>query len=326
MRCGPPFASLLLLSSGCHDLFDGVFPYVCEDDDGDQASLLPEKLSDTGLYADIEAGDLAPGVLPYTPRFGLWSDGASKRRWILIPDGERIDTGDPDDWDFPRGTKAWKEFSRDGVVVETRLLAKLGPRENPWIGMAYVWGEDGDAHAAKMGYLDARGTPHDVPAPLECRVCHGGRRSFLLGVSAVQLAEAPSDEGLDLEQLQRTDRLTTPVDVPSLPGNSNTRRALGYLHANCGHCHNDAAPHRECFDPQNGLDFWLRTDALGSVSRTPTYQSAVPEVILPGNPGDSAVVQHMSTRDLFTRMPPLGSREVDPEGIELVRTFIRGLE
>ena len=32
-----------------------------------------------------------------------------------------------DSWRFPQGTKLWKEFTRDGVRVETRLLQKVGP-------------------------------------------------------------------------------------------------------------------------------------------------------------------------------------------------------
>jgi hypothetical protein len=34
----------------------------------------------------------------------------------------------------------------------------------------------------------------------------------------------------------------------------------------------------------------------------------------------------MSTRDLFARMPPLGTRELDPAGIALVRRWIDGLQ
>lgn len=51
-------------------------------------------------------------------------------------------------------------------------------------------------------------TSSDVPAAGECGGCHGGRRSFALGVSAVQLAhDAPAGE-LDLEDLVATERLT----------------------------------------------------------------------------------------------------------------------
>ena len=80
-----------------------------------QLSAVPARLTETGLYADLRADALAPGVLPYRPQFELWSDGASKRRWISLPPGTRIDTSDMDSWQFPEGTKLWKEFSRDNV-------------------------------------------------------------------------------------------------------------------------------------------------------------------------------------------------------------------
>src|SRR5947209_1575763 len=50
----------------------------------------PMLLSQTGLYANIATGDLAPGVIAYEPQFGLWSDGATKKRWIKLPPGSKI--------------------------------------------------------------------------------------------------------------------------------------------------------------------------------------------------------------------------------------------
>jgi hypothetical protein len=47
----------------------------------------PAALSQTGLYADIASDTMAPGVVPFTPQFELWSDGAVKRRWMQLPPG-----------------------------------------------------------------------------------------------------------------------------------------------------------------------------------------------------------------------------------------------
>ena len=46
----------------------------------DTSPDVPALLSATGLYQSIAAKTLAPGVLPFTPQFPLWSDGAEKRR------------------------------------------------------------------------------------------------------------------------------------------------------------------------------------------------------------------------------------------------------
>src|SRR5262249_61515730 len=54
------------------------------------ASPLPRPLRDTGLYADSTLSRIAPDVLPYTPQYPLWSDGATKRRRIPLPPGTSI--------------------------------------------------------------------------------------------------------------------------------------------------------------------------------------------------------------------------------------------
>ena len=97
-------------------------------------SELPARLSETGLYDGERPIALARGVRAYVPAHELWSDGAQKLRWIRLPAGTRIDSADMDSWDFPVGTRLWKEFSRDGRPIETRLLA--------WgMGLAYAAGK-----------------------------------------------------------------------------------------------------------------------------------------------------------------------------------------
>jgi hypothetical protein len=313
--------AITLATAGCHDLFDRALPYVCPASTSIDA--LPDQLSQTGLYADLAGDVIAPGVLPYRPRFELWSDGAAKRRWLALPAGAPIDTADPDDWQFPDGTRIWKEFSRDGVRVETRMIAKLA---GEWVAQAYVWRDDGsDAIAAPEGYLDARGTPHDVPAAGECAGCHGGRASFVLGVSAVQLGYDAAAGSLDVADLTAAGALTAPVAAAiALPGEPVAQAALGYLHANCGHCHNSAAPDRPCMAP-GAYDFWLELDGLATVESTSTYTSAVDGAIRPGDPDGSSVISRMSTRSLLRRMPPLGSRVVDDQAVDTLRAWIAGL-
>ena len=86
----------------------------------------PATLMDTGLCVDAACTQIAGGIHAYTPRFELWADTATKRRWIYLPPGMQIDTSDMDYWEFPVGTKLWKEFTRDGVRVETRLVMRIG--------------------------------------------------------------------------------------------------------------------------------------------------------------------------------------------------------
>ena len=101
----------------------------------------PATLSEAGLYENIATGELAPNVVPFAPTYALWTDGASKRRWVYLPPGTTIDNIDEKDWVLPVGTRLYKEFSRDGRRLETRLLYKRG--DNDWFRMAYIWNNNG---------------------------------------------------------------------------------------------------------------------------------------------------------------------------------------
>jgi hypothetical protein len=314
---------MTLLAAGCGR------HWVCDEVDG-AAGALPQRLSDTGLYADISTGELSPGVLAYTPQFQLWSDGAEKRRWILLPSGQRIDTSNADQWLFPVGTKVWKEFSVAGVRVETRLLEKRGPTDADWRSMAYVWGtDDKDAVAAPLGELDSHHTDHDVPAAGECLACHGGRRSFVLGFSAVQLASSGEPGEADLAGLAQRGLLSsTPASTPVVPGNAVEVAALGYLHANCSHCHNQTRPERtgaRCFDPDNDIDFTLAVGQLDDVASTATYRTVVGDGAKPGDPDGSRLYELVSARGLFRQMPPLATERVDTVAVANLRAWIEGL-
>ena len=304
--------------------------WVCDGPDPERTAAVPARLSETGLYVAGSTEQVAPGVVPYTPQFPLWSDGADKQRWILLPAGTQIDTGDLDDWRFPDGTRLWKQFSVDGVRIETRLLEKRGPRDDDWVAISYVWDAGGrDAIAAPLGALDALATGHDVPAAGECVACHGGRRSFALGFSAIQLAhDAPAGE-LDLAGLVQGGRLSAPpASAPVIPGTAVEVAALGYLHANCSHCHNQARPERagaRCFDPENKYDFTLAVGELGSAAATATYRTVVGSAVKPGDPGGSDLVVWMSRRGFLRQMPPLATAKVDTDAVARIRTWIAGL-
>jgi len=295
-----------------------------------------DSLKATGLYADIASGTLADGVRAFRPQYELWSDGATKRRWLWLPPGTRIDTSDMDAWKFPVGTKVWKEFVRDGVRVETRLLHKVGTGAQEWTLVPYVWNADQrDAVAAPAGQPNALGTSHDVPDTEKCKACHSGSADTVLGVSAIQLDHDLGD--LTLAALARDGLLTVPPAGPyRVPGNDVERAALAYLHANCGHCHNSRAA-----KPPIPLRLALTVGALGSVKETPIYKTTVAigtetpkrlegttltTIVVPGDPDASLLRLRMLRRAPETGgMPPIGSEAVDSAGSDAVTAWIRSL-
>ena len=287
----------------------------------------PQWLSETGLFADIDKGVIAPEVRSFAPQFELWSDGAEKSRWIYLPPCEPIDTIDMDAWEVPVGTRLWKEFTRDGVRVETRLVARTGLAPGDWIFATYVW-EGDDAQRVTDGVVDALGTGHDVPAEFQCTTCH--RQSWrVLGFSAIQLAY--DGAGVDLQTLVDEEALTDPpMDPIAVPGDALAQAALGTLHANCGNCH--------AWDGVPFVDVQLRlrtSDA--SVEATDTWTTAVDvpatmfqcggcDLIEPGLPDASAVVLRMLIRGPDSeQMPPIASELVDDVGVDAVADWIASL-
>lgn len=321
---------------------------------GEPEVVARELLSQTGLYADIATETLGERVVAFAPQFALWTDGAEKRRWLHIPEGEQIDTSDIDEWEFPIGTKVWKEFSRDGIRIETRLLEKLPPERaaegfEGWLSVAYVWNdEQTDAAATPMGLSNAKGTDHDVPDQEACGRCHDMRVDKPLGVSAVQLNH--QGEGATLQSLLDAGWLSdAPAADLSVPGDDLDRQVLGYLHANCGHCHRARAPVN---NRVQSLRLWLESDALGSVEETEAYQALVNHYtesgqgsihtyrLAGGDPENSEILRRITIRQGSAEldgampegidpddvpMPPLGTELPDQAAIELVRTWILSL-
>jgi len=314
-------------------------------DDCNQGTLktrLPCRLSETGLFGD-DMETLGDGVHPFSPQFALWSDAAEKRRWIWLPPDTQIDTTDMDYWAFPAGTKIWKEFSRDGTRVETRLIEKQ--ESGTWYTVAYLWREDlSEADAVPDGMMNASGTEHDVPNADACWSCHSQQPDKALGFSAIQLAHAPVNESdaneLTLARLTEANLLTAPPEgvFEFSDGWSEEERAVfGYLHANCGTCHNPMGSANSI----TGLDLWIKADDLAkNADESSVYLGVVdvdimkldvPEVeatkrIDPGSLENSAIYQRFLTKGLSYSMPPLGTEVTDPDGQELLETFIMGLE
>jgi hypothetical protein len=288
-------------------------------------------LSELGLYTDITTKAFAPDLLELEPQFVLWSDSAEKRRFLRLPPGTEIDTTDMDHWTLPVGAQAFKQFSIDGKLLETRLVARTGEgRFDYWMG-AFIWNDDeSDAVFSAQGASNVRGTEHDVPTVKQCGTCHNGETGRYLGVSALQLGWP----GGALATLAAQGRLSAPPKSTtlSLPGAENTRAALGYLHANCGHCHNSDGTSwpdtnmvlRLSFDTRTLEETGVYDSAIG-VNATSFIDDAHAQRIAPGDPEASAVLFRMKQRGAKTQMPPFATEIVDEGGIRIVERFITEL-
>jgi len=287
-----------------------------------QPSVLPAKLSRTGLYADVASKTLAETVIEFRPRNVLWSDAADKLRWIQLPDGAIIDSSSMDRWTFPVGTKWFKEFSLGGKRLETRVIwrvADTGDREMDTLFGSYVWNDDEtEATFEKAGAVNLRGTQHDAPSADSCWKCHVGEPGRALGFSALQLA----------------DLSTLPLSDPPPAGTTYAapNAALGYLHANCGHCHNPSGSAWATSGMVLRLDVDERDAAASELYRTTVgaplerwIDHGYTSRIVAGDPDASALLYRMTQRTMTDQMPPIATEYVDPTGIDLVRTWIQSL-
>ena len=276
------------------------------------ASPLPMHLRDTGLS---DARNLS-----FSPQYPLWSDGAHKRRWIYLPPGTAIDASRPDAWEFPAGTRLWKEFALSGPV-ETRFIERLP--DGTWRYATYIWNEEGTdatlAPAEGVAALPNR-DGYSIPSESDCRACHESAAVPVLGFSALQLssdrdplaphADARSDVDLDaLVSRGLVKNLSAGATRPRIEASSPIERAvLGYLHGNCGHCHNDT-------ETRVPVDLTLAESVLGGAASSDHVLRSLLNV-------RSRFLARVSSRDSQRQMPPLGTRLIDVEALALLERWI----
>ena len=311
----------------------------------------PQTLSGTGLYSNFQKREVAARNLEYSPQYPLWTDGAAKRRWFSLPPGTAIDGSKPDAWVFPVGTRFWKEFSFQGRRIETRFLERQ--TNGTWLYATYAWSPDeseavlvpdqGQQGAYELG----QGRWHAIPSVAECKICHQGQRTEVLGFSALQLSadrdpgavhgEPIPAPGVDLNYLVKNKLLkrfpkallATPPRIAA--ANATERAALGYLHGNCGHCHNgEGALKTLAFSLRHAsgqkspaLEQAVHTSVGQPIkARAPGQTEDAVLRIEPGNAERSVVIQRMRSRYVALQMPPLGTVVPDEQAVELVSRWI----
>jgi uncharacterized repeat protein (TIGR03806 family) len=297
------------------------------------------------LFTDVASQTPAPGVVPYDVIAPLFSDYASKHRFIRLPEGGRITVAADGSWEMPVGTVIVKTFGflrdlRDPSlgerIVETRLLVR---EEAGWEPYVYVWNDAlTDAELAPAGrrvpveLVDLAGTTRSftyrVPNHTQCGNCHGGGEpTHLLGVRTDQL-----DHDGQVEAFVAMGMLDAmPPPLPQLIDPEDTTepleaRARSYMHANCAHCHRqDGAAH------QSGL--WLTIEETDPVRlgrcKLPiaagSGSGGRPVVVWPGDPMQSILNYRVESDEPGIKMPELPTILVHEEGAALLREWVAAM-
>jgi hypothetical protein len=191
-----------------------------------------------------------------------------------------------------------------------------------------------------MGVMNADGTMHDIPSRNDCKTCHENLQpTRVLGFGALQLDTLTAAAGeTNLASLVAAGTLTdnptaaTPPFFP-LQATGGTAAALGYMHANCGHCHN---PNSQVHDI-TPMELRLTVATVGDTAMTPAYQTAVGVMtnslvngdsflVDPGMPDMSVMIDRFESPGTSTiHMPALGSKVTDPTGDTTLRAWITSL-
>lgn len=301
------------------------------------STRVPELLSETGCVDAENPSAPASGLIPYSVAAPFWSDGATKERWLAIPDGTSIRVAADGDYTFPNGTVLMKNFRLNGSLVETRLFMRH--LDGEWAGYSYEWNAEGtDAALVRGGKTVDLGAQNWIfPSGNDCLECHTRAAGFALGVESAQLNHnhTYASTGRTANQLETLDRIAlfeTPLGAPGLqprlpapddPGVPLVDAARAYLHTNCSGCHRPNGIARTEMD----LRFGTALSATGVCDVPPQLGDlglTNPRLIAPGSPERSVLLARMSRRD-GQAMPPVASTTADARGATLLRDWIASM-
>ena len=318
---------------------------------------MPETLSATGCFGGDALNVPAADMIPYDVNSPLWTDGAAKARYLVLPPGQVITYLPDGTLGFPVGTVLVKEF--DMLMDERRpsSLRRLEVRfimrgALDWGFFTYRFDDNGrEAHLLAAGENEELRIRRDgttqtftyhFPSRTECMTCHSTATERALGFRIDQLNGLFDYTGYVENQLVAMHEVGVfntlnaepgqpprPADYPALAdpkdeGEDPERRARAYLHANCSHCHRPLGQS----SPALTLDMRIER-TLEDTHLCDEVQFFAPEGTLrihPGDPDASFVVQRMESTDPFRQMPPLGRSLPDlGGGVRAVRTWAASL-
>jgi uncharacterized repeat protein (TIGR03806 family) len=323
----------------------GLFRLTDDSGGGTRGTLL----SQTGLFTNLANLTPASGLIEYDLNLPFWSDGATKRRWVGIPQNAQVTFSPTGGWVFPNGTVIVKHFEMELTEgnpnssrrLETRLLIR--DATGAWLGFTYKWNAaETEANLLVSGQtenltvnLSGGGSitwPYSYPSRTDCLQCHTSAASFALGLATRQLNRAfdyGSVTDNQLRSLNHISYFTTDIGAATQYGAyaaiddtnaSVASRARAYLAVNCAQCHRPGGPTPVALD----LRFDTADGAMGAVNVAPTEGTlglTNARIIAPGSKNTSVLWERMRRLD-GTRMPKLASHRVDQEAVDLIGSWI----
>lgn len=310
-------------------------------------------LSDYNFFvSELKNHEPNTGVLPFDLNSHLFTDYASKKRFVWMPEGSKATyINDHEILDFPEKTILIKSFYYDNVqpsnsleILETRLMIKIN---GEWIFATYQWNEEQtDAILITEGATknitftrenqQSYDITYKIPSNFECFVCHKN--------SEVARPIGPKPQNLNKNynyadgiknQLQKWIDVgylqnNLPASIVSTVNWEDTTldtelRVRSYVDINCAHCH---IPGGHCAYRELRFDFNVTTDVslMGTcMEQGDHFSSAYPYIISPGKSSKSALLARISTNEENIMMPMIGRTIVHQEAISLIEHYIDNL-
>ena len=236
------------------------------------------KLSDYKFFeGDLKNQEPSLDVLPFEPASGLFTDYASKKRFVWMPKGTKATyKSDGSILELPTGAVLIKNFYYKNVqnispaggtrIIETRLMIK---KAEGWIFANYVWNaeqteavQDLTGSFTDISWKDennvVKGTSYRIPSQAECITCHKSKqlvngefvtKHIPIGIKPQNLNFEYNYKGTVKNQLSAWIEKGYLENNFSLPTAQNSTvnyndltksvdlRARSYVDINCAHCH-----------------------------------------------------------------------------------------
>lgn len=318
------------------------------------------ELSQYGLFID----PANPTAQPQAPGFGyqlatqLFSNYASKYRFIYLPAGSSMQYQAQEAFEFPTGAVLVKTFAlpqdtaitgiANETLIETRLLIK---RSQGWTSLVYQW-QQGEAklltagasvHHTLINQGQSQSFDYNIPSRAECKICHQinqdnssliipiGLKAHLLNRDIIDQGQSVNQLSLwakqgKLEQLPELSQVAKTYAIDNLQADL-TSRAKGYLDVNCAHCHSAKG-----YASISGLRLGFYIDhtsyQYGICKQPPGWDGGAKGLdydIVPGNADHSILLYRQTLSEPKDLMPPIGRNLEHQEGVELIRQWIDSL-
>ena len=307
----------------------------------EQAKYGLTKLSDYNFFTgDLKELKPTEQVLPYELNAPLFTDYASKKRFIYLPKGTQMEFHEKEAFTFPDSTVIIKNFyysaeqtGEQERILETRLLLK---HKGEWSALPYIWNNeqteaflDVTGGTRKVTLADKGSFDYVIPNFKQCKNCHDYNGKFSpIGPKAQQLNTQLQLAKWTMKGILKNvpENYAKHLADYSDPKLLLDHRARSYLDANCSYCHRPGGSAKN-----SGLDLTVDspTDFSLGINKGPVAagkgSGGLQYDIVPGQPEASILHYRMNSSDPAVMMPELGRSLIHEEGVALIAKWIKSL-